>query len=181
MADLKKKEVSRSRMAEFPAGTPLRSGDEFPTEDIICEALENKSFERLNNCLVIASSDEHDMRFINEETLNIYFRDDVWTNRYVRTHIGETLRTVNFSGIRDPELRLEAKIISASLLWIVGRTAKTQSLIRKCANIVAGAPAFLFFGGFPPVVFFHAFYFFPFSSGGSLKPRLYRFDSSNRQ
>jgi hypothetical protein len=49
------------------------------------------------------------MRFINEETLNIYFRDDVWTNRYVRTHIGETLRTVNFSGIRDPELRLEAK------------------------------------------------------------------------
>lgn len=139
MADLKKKEVSRSRMAEFPAGTPLRSGDEFPTEDIICEALENKSFERLNNCLVIASSDEHDMRFINEETLNIYFRDDVWTNRYVRTHIGETLRTVNFSGIRDPELRLEAKIISASLLWIVGRTAKTQSLIRKCANIVAGA------------------------------------------
>ena len=46
MADLKKKEVSRSRMAEFPAGTPLRSGDEFPTEDIICEALENKSFER---------------------------------------------------------------------------------------------------------------------------------------
>ncbi len=50
MADLKKKEVSRSRMAEFPAGTPLRSGDEFPTEDIICEALENKSFERLNNC-----------------------------------------------------------------------------------------------------------------------------------
>ncbi len=52
MADLKKKEVSRSRMAEFPAGTPLRSGDEFPTEDIICEALENKSFERLNNCLV---------------------------------------------------------------------------------------------------------------------------------
>ncbi len=77
------------------------------------------------------------MRFINEETLNIYFRDDVWTNRYVRTHIGETLRTVNFSGIRDPELRLEAKIISASLLWIVGRTAKTQSLIRKCANIVA--------------------------------------------
>lgn len=32
MADLKKKEVSRSRMAEFPAGTPLRSGDEFPTE-----------------------------------------------------------------------------------------------------------------------------------------------------
>ncbi len=73
------------------------------------------------------------------ETLNIYFRDDVWTNRYVRTHIGETLRTVNFSGIRDPELRLEAKIISASLLWIVGRTAKTQSLIRKCANIVAGA------------------------------------------
>ena len=134
MADLKKKEVSRSRMAEFPAGTPLRSGDEFPTEDIICEALENKSFERLNNCLVIASSDEHDMRFINEETLNIYFRDDVWTNRYVRTHIGETLRTVNFSGIRDPELRLEAKIISASLLWIVGRTAKTQSLIRKCAN-----------------------------------------------
>lgn len=56
------------------------------------------------------------MRFINEETLNIYFRDDVWTNRYVRTHIGETLRTVNFSGIRDPELRLEAKIISASLL-----------------------------------------------------------------
>ncbi|HBX06044.1 MAG TPA: hypothetical protein DEG10_08295, partial [Leclercia adecarboxylata] len=94
-ADLKKKEVSRSRMAEFPAGTPLRSGDEFPTEDIICEALENKSFERLNNCLVIASSDEHDMRFINEETLNIYFRDDVWTNRYVRTHIGETLRTVN--------------------------------------------------------------------------------------
>lgn len=139
MADLKKKEVSRSRMAEFPAGTPLRSGDEFPTEDIICEALENKSFERLNNCLVIASSDEHDMRFINEETLNIYFRDDVWTNRYVRTHIGETLRTVSFLGIRDPELRLEAKIISASLLWIVGRTAKTQSLIRKCANIVAGA------------------------------------------
>ncbi len=50
MADLKKKEVSRSRMAEFPAGTPLRSGDEFPTEDIICEALENKSLVMIPTC-----------------------------------------------------------------------------------------------------------------------------------
>ncbi|WP_426749280.1 hypothetical protein [Enterobacter cloacae complex sp. 405F3] len=61
-------------MAEFPAGTPLRSGDEFPTEDIICEALENKSFERLNNCLVIASSDEHDMRFINQGDAEYLFQ-----------------------------------------------------------------------------------------------------------
>ena len=120
MADLKKKEVSRSRMAEFPAGTPLRSGDEFPTEDIICEALENKSFERLNNCLVIASSDEHDMRFINEETLNIYFRDDV-CKRAARTVL--TGMCYSFGNATRQG--------SSSLTRFIGQSAITSSTWRR--------------------------------------------------
>ena len=125
-------------MSEFIA-TDLSSGYEFPSEDIICEALKSNNFDRLNGCLVISHSSVQDFRFGGESPQHIFFRDDVWTNRYVRTTVGERLRCVSFTGISNLMLRQETKIISACLLWIVGRTAKTHSLLRKCANIIVAA------------------------------------------
>lgn len=128
----------RCRMSEF-TGVDLPEGYEFPTEEILYHALKSNDFSRLNDCTVLACSPEQDFRFENEQPRHICFRDDIWTNRYVRTNVGERLRGVNFSRISTPALRLEVKIISACLLWVTGRTATTHSLLRKCANIVLAA------------------------------------------
>mgnify|MGYP004569068519 CR=1 FL=1 len=136
---MKKESVAqRCRMYEF-TGAPLPEGHEFPTEDILYQALKSNDFNRLNNCTVLAFSPKQDYRFENGKTRHIYFRDDIWTNRYVRTSVGERVRGVNFTLISVPALRFEVKIISACFLWVTGRTATTHSLLRKCANIVLAA------------------------------------------
>lgn len=139
MAGVKKKSlVQRCRMYEF-TGDNLPDGHEFPTEDILFQALESNDFSRLNACTVLAYSPEQDFRLENDQPRHICFRDDIWTNRYVRTNVGERLRGVNFTLISSTALRLEVKIISACFLWVTGRTATTHSLLRKCANIVLAA------------------------------------------
>ena len=65
-----------------------------------------------------------------------FFSDDIWSNDYCKSTINETVRTPNFTHIKNSELKIEAKIVCACMLWVVGKQAKLSSLLRKCENII---------------------------------------------
>jgi hypothetical protein len=116
----------------------LEPNKTYITESLIINSVKSNDYSTIKDAVVIsmAAASDYISLYSGEKAQDIRFGDDIWTNKFCRTSVNETIRRVNFNRIKSPRIRMEVKIVCAANLWVTGHKAKLSSLIRKFENIV---------------------------------------------
>ena len=121
MEDLKIEKSRLEHILKVVFSDKLSIDNEFyphlPTVKRVYDALKNKNFDELNDLIIIPKA-------LNQDAIT--FDKDEWYT----THIEPTGRKVNFSKL-TAKLKHEVKILTMSELWLLNRSSKASSLIRK--------------------------------------------------
>lgn len=105
------------------------------------QAITSNDFQKITDHIVIPQAQEVFGRYVSKGfdiPRAIVFGDDQWSNKYCRATSHVAVRKADFTKIKSPSLRLEAKVIGTSWLWFVTNksSSKLGSILRKIENLI---------------------------------------------